>query len=62
MHIVIRKYIRSEYDYDLVRKYIAFFMERSYKFSVNEPIAILFDMSDAGFENLDMNMIIFVVK
>lgn len=53
---------KDQYPHAQICKWIAFFFERAYKFNVDDPIVLLFDMSDAGYSNLDMEMIKFVVN
>ena len=61
MHFVVKTHKKNTFHYDQVCKFIAYFFERAYKFNCEDPIVLLFDMSDTGYANLDMEMIKFVV-
>ena len=59
---MVKTHKKDQYSHAHVCKFIAFFFERVYKFNIDDPIVLLFDMSDAGYSNLDMDMIRFVVN
>jgi hypothetical protein len=61
-HFVIKLYRKDMFAQKDIFKCLAFFFERAYKFNVDDPIVLLFDMTDAGLSNLDMKMIEFVVN
>jgi hypothetical protein len=58
----VKLHKKDQFPHVQVCKWIAFFFERIYKFNVDDPIVLLFDMTDAGYSNLDMEMIRFVVN
>lgn len=62
LHFIVKTHKKDQYPQMHVFKFIAYFFERAYKFNVDDPIVLLFDMTDAGYANLDMEMIKFVVN
>jgi len=62
LHFVVKLHKKNQYPHQQVCKFIAFHFERLYKFNVDDPIVILFDMYEAGYANLDMDFIKFVVN
>lgn len=62
MYFVVKLHKKGQYPADDVRRFVAFHLERIYKFTVTDPIVLIFDMADAGYSNLDMDMIQFVVN
>lgn len=61
MHFSVKLHKKDQHPHAQICRYLAYFFERFYKFNVDDPIVLLFDMSDAGYSNLDMDMIKFVV-
>ena len=61
-HFIIKLHKKDLYSQAQLQRFIAWFFERAYKFNIDDPIVLLFDMSDAGLSNLDMKMIEFVVN
>lgn len=62
MHFVVKLHKKDQFPFAQICKFIAFHFERAYKFNEDDPIVLLFDMSDAGYSNLDMDMIKFVIS
>jgi hypothetical protein len=61
-HFVVKTHKKDQFPHAEICRQITFFFERVYKFNVDDPIVLLFDMADAGYSNLDMEMIKFVVN
>ncbi len=61
-HFVVKTHKKDQFPHAQVCRHISFYFERVYKFNVDDPIVLLFDMADAGYSNLDMDMIKFVVN
>ncbi len=61
-HFIMKLHKKDQFTQLQIHKFIAYFFERVYKFNIDDPIVLLFDMSDAGLSNLDMKMIEFVVN
>lgn len=62
VHFVVRLHRKDQMPYAAVCRYIAYHFELAYMFNDTDPIVLLFDMSEAGYSNLDMDMIKFVVS
>lgn len=62
LHFVVKLHKKDQFPHNQICKFIAYFFEKAYKFNVDDPIVLMFDMSDAGYSNLDMDMIKFVVS
>lgn len=62
MHFVVKTHKKDQYPHNQLCKFIAYFFESRYKFNCDDPIVLLFDMNDAGYSNLDMDMIKFVIS
>jgi hypothetical protein len=52
VHFVVKTHKKDQYPQMQVFKFIAYFFERAYKFNMDDPIVLVFDMSDAGYANL----------
>ena len=52
VHFIVKTHKKDQYPQMHVFKFIAYFFERAYKFNVDDPIVLLFDMTDAGYANL----------
>jgi len=61
LHFVVKTHKKDNFPQQQVFKFISYFLEKNYKFNLDDPIVLVFDMSDAGYSNLDMDMIKFVV-
>lgn len=61
LHFIIKNHRKDACSQTELFRFISYFFERSYKFNAEDPIVLVFDMSDAGYANLDMDMIKFVV-
>lgn len=61
LHFVVKTHKKDNYPQLQVFKFISYFFEKNYRFNLDDPIVLIFDMSDAGYSNLDMDMIKFVV-
>lgn len=61
MHFVVKNHKKDSCSQKELFKFISYFFERNYKFNAEDPIVLVFDMADAGYSNLDMDMIKFVV-
>ncbi len=48
MHFRGKNYKKGKYPFEDNCKYIAYFLEKEYTFSLNKPIVLLFDMNGAG--------------
>ncbi|CAF0743056.1 unnamed protein product [Brachionus calyciflorus] len=62
LHFVVKTHKKDQYPHEQVCRFIAFFFEKNYKFNIDDPVVLLLDMSDAGYSNLDMDMIKFIVN
>ena len=60
MHFIVKTHKKDRHPFEHLAKMIAFFLERVYKFSIDEPIVLIFDMTDSGYSNtvtiIDMPM------
>lgn len=61
MHFIIKNHRKDAYSQIELFRFISYFFEKAYKFNSEDPIVLVFDMTDAGYNNLDMDMIKFVV-
>lgn len=61
MHFVVKNHRKDACSQAELFRFISYFFEKAYKFNAEDPIVLVFDMSDAGYANLDMDMIKFVV-
>lgn len=61
VHFVIKYHRKDAFSQAEIFRFISYFFERAYKFNAEDPIVLVFDMSDSGYANLDMEMIKFVV-
>lgn len=60
MHIVVKLYKKSNQFTTLdYCKYIAYLLEREYKYSLDEPVVFIFDMDEASYSNIVNIHIIF---
>jgi hypothetical protein len=48
VHFRVKNYKKGKYPFEDNCKYIAYFLEKEYTFSLNKPIVLLFDMNGAG--------------
>ena len=51
MHFIVKTHKKDRFPAEQIQKLIAYFLEKSYKFNIDEPIVVLFDMTDAGYSN-----------
>lgn len=61
LHFAVKTHKKDNFPQAQVFRFISYFFELKYKFNLDDPIIIVFDMTDAGYSNLDMDMIKFVV-
>lgn len=61
MHFTIKNHKKDACSQTELFRFISYFFEKAYQFNAEDPIVLVFDMSDAGYANLDMDMIKFVV-
>ena len=51
VHFIVKTHKKDRFPAEQIQKLIAYFLEKSYKFNIDEPIVVLFDMTDAGYSN-----------
>jgi len=61
MHFIIKNHKKEHVSQSELFRFISYFFEKAYKFNCEDPIVLVFDMSDSGYSNLDMDMIKFVI-
>ncbi|KAL5012118.1 hypothetical protein ScPMuIL_010669 [Solemya velum] len=61
LFIKTREYRKDMNILPMVKRFFAFALETVYRRNVDEQVVILFDMSEAGLANLDMDLIRFVM-
>lgn len=59
---MVKTHKKDQFPADQIYRFIAFFLEKNYKFNTEDPIVLLLDMSDTGYSNLDMELIKFIVN
>ncbi len=52
VHFVIKNHRKEHVSQIELFKFISYFFEKAYKFNTEDPIVLVFDMSDAGYANL----------
>ncbi|RNA36023.1 Motile sperm domain-containing 2 [Brachionus plicatilis] len=62
LHFIIKVHKKDQFPAEQIYRCIAFFFEKNYKFNTEDPIVLLIDMADAGYSNLDMDLIKFIVN
>ena len=62
MHFSVKTHKKDNHPFNQIARFIAYFFEKNYTFSLNSPIVLLFDMTDAGYSNVDLEMTKFVVN
>ena len=62
MHFVIREHKKGEYPHEELCRFVAYHFEKHYKFNYDRQLVIFFNMSGAGYSNMDMELIRFVVN
>lgn len=58
----LKYYKKDQASAEQIQKFVAYFLEKAYTFSLNNPIVFCFDMTDAGYGNTDVEMTKFVVN
>ncbi|RNA36026.1 motile sperm domain-containing 2 [Brachionus plicatilis] len=53
---------KGGYPHEELCKFVAYFFEKEYKFSLDEPIVLLFDMTDSGLSNTDLDFAKFLIS
>jgi hypothetical protein len=52
VHFVVKTHKKENFAPKTVQRYISYFFESAYKFNLDDPIVLVFDMSDTGYANL----------
>lgn len=52
MHFVVKNHRKDACSQAELFRFISYFFEKAYKFNAEDPIVLVFDMSDAGYANL----------
>lgn len=61
MTLNVASHKKGVYPHDLLCKFIAYNLEKYYKYNHEHQIVMFFNMTDAGYSNMDMDLIKFVV-
>lgn len=61
LHFLAKLHKKDMFPQANLFKFISYYFEKMYRFNLDDPVVLVFDMSDAGYSNLDMDMIKFVV-
>ena len=51
VHFIVKTHKKGRFPHDEVCKFIAYFFETEYTFSLDKPLVLLFDMTDSGYSN-----------
>ncbi len=52
VHFVVKTHKKGQYPFTQVCKFIAFFLEREYRFNMTDPVVLVLDMYEAGYSNM----------
>ncbi|CAF0743075.1 unnamed protein product [Brachionus calyciflorus] len=61
LNFQVKCHVKGKYPQEEFFKYVAFFLEKEYKFNVEDPIILLFDTTGAGYSNADMDFTKFLI-
>ncbi|CAF0941452.1 unnamed protein product, partial [Brachionus calyciflorus] len=61
LNFQVKTHVKGRYPHDELCRFVAYFLEKEYRFNVDDPIILLFDMSDAGYSNMDIEFTKFLV-
>lgn len=51
VHFIVKNHKKGRYPAEQMQRMIAYFFERIYKFNVEEPVVIMFDLTGSGYSN-----------